>query len=155
MNHQELLEFKQQVHQACMALVQSQLDTIQKSLDELMEAKSSETKSSAGDKYETGMAMIQNQEELYKRQRADARSRQNKLKSISPTTQLTKADKGALILSSLGNFYICIGLGKVVVEGHEVYVISIESPLGKSLKGKQCGEELTFNGKTSSIENVV
>ena len=53
------IEFKQKVHLACVKLVQEQLDTIQSSLDQLMEAKTNETKSSAGDKYETGMAMIQ------------------------------------------------------------------------------------------------
>ncbi len=155
MNDQQFLDFKQEVHEACLLLVQSQLDTIQKSLDELMEAKTSETKSSAGDKYETGMAMIQNQEELYKRQRAEAASRHHQLKSIAPTAKMSKVDKGAIVLANSGVFYISIGLGKVKVQERDVYVISTESPLGKILLGKQLGEEFIFNGKTTAIKNVV
>ncbi|WP_194852009.1 transcription elongation factor [Nonlabens antarcticus] len=150
-----LLSLKSQIHQHCIDLVQAQLDTIQSSLDQLMEAKNSETKSSAGDKYETGMAMIQNQEELYRRQQAEAKGRMNHLKSIDPEKVMIAADKGALIKSDLGFFYLAVGIGKVTMNKQEVFVLSLESPLGKSLKGKRKGDPIIFNGKNSIIENIL
>jgi transcription elongation GreA/GreB family factor len=136
-------------------MVQLQLDTLQNSLDQLMEAKNSETKSSAGDKYETGMAMIQNQEELYKRQQAETKGRMNQLTSIDTERSFTAVDKGALVISPIGVFYLAVGIGKVPMDQKEVFVLSLESPLGKSLKGKRSGDSITFNGKTAPIENVL
>ncbi|MFT4838171.1 MAG: hypothetical protein ACI9V9_000075, partial [Oleispira sp.] len=71
MNRINYPEFKKTVNTHCLETVGERLTTIEKNLDSLMDAKRNETKSSAGDKYETGRAMIQNEEELYKRQRAE------------------------------------------------------------------------------------
>lgn len=154
MSIKDLSHFKIQVHEACVQLVQTQLDTIQSSLDQLMEAKSSETKSSAGDKYETGMAMIQNQEELFKRQQMETQSRMNQLKSIDPNTAKHQVEKGALVKTGIGIFYLAIGLGKINIAQQEVFVLSMESPLGIILKEKSIGESFNFNGNTSHIESL-
>jgi len=154
MNLNNLHDLKVSIHNTCLEMVQTQLDAIQASLDQLMEAKTSETKSSAGDKYETGMAMIQNQEELYRRQQIEAKGRMNQLKSMDPAYKMTAIDKGSLVVSQLGIFYLSIGLGKITVNDEGVFVLSLESPMGNSLKGKKAGDAITFNGSTSRIEKV-
>jgi transcription elongation GreA/GreB family factor len=155
MTLEPLTSLKYKLHQHCVELVQLQLDTIQTSLDQLMEAKNSETKSSAGDKYETGMAMIQNQEELYRRQQAEAKGRMNQLTAIDAERTLTAIDKGALVISNIGVFYLAVGIGKVTIDQKDVFVLSLESPLGKSLKGKRSGDIIVFNGKTAPIDSVL
>ncbi|SCY17459.1 hypothetical protein SAMN05192588_1506 [Nonlabens sp. Hel1_33_55] len=146
---------KKQVHDHCLALVKEQLDTIQSSLDQLMEAKTNETKSSAGDKYETGMAMIQNQEQLYKRQQVDAKNRWNVLNSIDPTKEKTTVDTGTLIQLSTGWFYMAVAIGKVTMEEQDVFVLSLQSPLGVLLKGKTAKDQINFNGKQITVESVL
>ena len=146
---------KKQVHGYCLALVKEQLDTIQSSLDQLMEAKTNETKSSAGDKYETGMAMIQNQEQLYKRQQVDAKNRWNVLNSVDPSKQNTTVDTGTLIQLSTGWFYIAVAIGKVTIEEQDVFVLSLQSPLGVLLKGKKAKDQISFNGKQITVESVL
>ena len=146
--------FKIAVHENCVDLVQEQLDTIQSSLGQLMDAKRNETKSSAGDKYETGMAMIQNQEELFKRQQLEARKRMRVLESIDPSAANNRIDNGSLVSLSTGLFYIAIAIGKVNVANQDLYVISKQSPLGLLLKGKQAGDTILLNDKKISIESV-
>lgn len=148
------IEFKKKVHFACSNLVQEQLDTIQSSLDQLMEAKTNETKSSAGDKYETGMAMIQNQEQLYKRQQVDARNRANVLKSIDPTITKPTIDNGSLVKLSTGWFYIAVAVGKISIANLDLFVISKQSPLGVLIKNKNSGDMIKLNGKEIHIESV-
>ncbi len=139
----------------CIELVQQQLDTIQSNLDQLMEAKSSETKSSAGDKYETGMAMIQNQEELYKRQQVEARTRMNQLKTIDSNNVSTSIERGSLIITDLSTFYLSIALGKINVLNQDVIVLSPDSPLGKVMLGKKASQNLPFADRVYHIDNVL
>ncbi len=77
-------EFKKAYNSHCLETVGERLTTIEENLDSLMDAKRNETKSSAGDKYETGRAMIQNEEELYKRQRAETSKILDQLLRIDP-----------------------------------------------------------------------
>ena len=53
MNRINYPEFKKTVNTHCLETVGERLTTIEKNLDSLMDAKRNETKSSAGDKYET------------------------------------------------------------------------------------------------------
>jgi transcription elongation GreA/GreB family factor len=46
-------------------------------------------------------------------------------------------------------------MGKVVVEGTEIMVISPQSPAGKAMLGKQSGESFELNGTLFKIESVV
>lgn len=145
------VHLKHKVHNACIAMIQEQLDTVQSSLDQLMEAKNNETKSSAGDKYETGMAMIQNQEELYKRQQAEAKNRMFQLQQINPDGSSAFIDKGSLVELSIGFFYLSVAIGKIEVETTTVFALSLESPLGTLLKSKKEGESISLNGKKIPI----
>ncbi|KQC33077.1 hypothetical protein AAU57_06925 [Nonlabens sp. YIK11] len=154
MDEASWIQFKTAIHNKCLEIVQQQLDTIQSSMDQLMEAKSNETKSSAGDKYETGMAMIQNQEDLYRRQHMDTASKLQLLKSIDPTVTHQKIDQGSLVELSTGWFYISVALGKLDLNEREVFVLSLQSPLGILLKGRSAGDQVTFNGKQIIVKTV-
>jgi len=53
------LEIKQQLFNKCLDAIDSRFQTIQNTISEIQESLTSETKSSAGDKHETGRAMLQ------------------------------------------------------------------------------------------------
>ena len=50
---------KKIVHERFLSLIEESISRIQKVLDELKDSGANETKSTAGDKHETGLAMIQ------------------------------------------------------------------------------------------------
>lgn len=145
---------KQHMYTQCLHIVADRLSTISYNMNALMDAKGSETKSSAGDKYETGMAMIQNQEELYSRQQVDTQLIYNSLLKIDPTKVCEQVENGALVLVPGGIFYICAGMGKLVVQDTSYFAISLNSPMGAALKFKKAGEFYTYNEKNVPINDI-
>lgn len=130
------------------------MSTIEKNLDSLMDAKRNETKSSAGDKYETGRAMIQNEEELYKRQRAETSKILDQLLRIDPDKECHHIEPGALVILSSGYFYVGAGMGKLTVQKKDFFAISLSSPIGQALKNKKEGEIIIFQEREVMILKV-
>ncbi len=108
------------------------------------ESRDADTKSSAGDKYETGREMMQKEMD---KNLALIHQYKHQLEQLhSNSIQLIK--------STQGTFLICIGLGRITFEGNEYFVISWDSPVGKQLKGKKVGESYEINGKLFKIESI-
>ena len=57
------MNLKEELYNQCLNYVQSRMDAAQQGIDEAQQASKDDTKSSAGDKYETGRAMMQQQTE--------------------------------------------------------------------------------------------
>ncbi len=145
---------KRNINELCLQTVGDRLDMIEKNLKDLMHAKENETKSSAGDKYETGRAMIQNQEELYKTQRAQTQEILQVLLKIDPEKSCTQVEPGALVILPTGFYYLSAGMGKMVSDGVGFFALSMGSPLGQSMKYKRAGEAFTFNNSKIIILNI-
>ena len=58
------MDIKNQLYQLCCNYVNKRIDEINVIIDEAVEAANNETKSSAGDKYEVGREMMQQEIEL-------------------------------------------------------------------------------------------
>ncbi|MEO9954574.1 transcription elongation factor [Nonlabens sp.] len=147
-------KFKKAINTYCLETVGERLTIIKKNLDSLMDAKRNETKSSAGDKYETGRAMIQNEEELYKRQRAETSIILDQLLRIDPDKECSFIEPGALVVLPSGYFYIGAGMGKLVVNDIDCFAVSLSSPIGQALKSKKKGDTILFQNKEVMILNV-
>jgi transcription elongation GreA/GreB family factor len=147
-------ELKKTINTHCLETVGDRLTTIENNLDSLMDAKRNETKSSAGDKYETGRAMIQNEEELYKRQRAETSKILDQLLRIDPDKECHQVEPGALVLLPSGLFYVAAGMGKLSVNDIDCFAISLSSPIGQALKGRKTGEVIRFQDQDVMILNV-
>ncbi|WP_298952520.1 transcription elongation factor [uncultured Nonlabens sp.] len=154
MNTIDFPEFKKAINTYCLETVGQRLTIIKKNLDSLMDAKRNETKSSAGDKYETGRAMIQNEEELYKRQRAETSIILDQLLRIDPDKECSFIEPGALVVLPSGYFYIAAGMGKLVVNGMDCFAVSLSSPIGQALKSKKKGDTIIFQNREVMILNV-
>jgi hypothetical protein len=147
-------DLKRNVNDLCLQTVGDRLDMIEKNLKDLMHAKENETKSSAGDKYETGRAMIQNQEELYKTQRAQTREILQVLLKIDPEKSCIQVEPGALVILPSGFYYLSAGMGKMMSDGVDFFALSIGSPLGQAMKYKAAGETFIFNNNEIVILNI-
>ena len=123
-------------------------------INSINDSKANETKSSAGDKYETGMAMLQMEEQKANVQLAKAKELQKTLSMIDPTEKQDSAELGSLVETSNGNYFISIGLGQIEIGGKSIFVLSIASPVGLQMKGKKAGDVFQFNGNTIEIIKV-
>ena len=120
----------------------------------LREALGSETKSSAGDKHETGRAMAQLETENNSKHLIQAQKLKIALGQINPGVSSNQAEPGALVVTDNGNFFIAISAGKIDVQGNTIHLISLASPLGQILSGKRANESFRINGKTYKIHQI-
>ena len=148
------VQHKRKLYAACVAATEQRIRTIRETLAALAEAKNSETKSSVGDKYETGRAMLQIEEEKSKRQLWDALQTRQVLERIDPDHASATVRAGSLVRTDQGSYYVAIGIGKVTLDGEVYYCVSAAAPLVKAMLGKQAGDEVNFNGTVRKIEAV-
>ena len=149
------LILKNTIHQYCLSRIQEGITSVKKAIEAAELAKRNDTKSSAGDKFETGREMMQ--AEIQKHQIQLAKTIQTKtiLNSINPNKICSSIEKGSLVFTNQGSFYIAIGIGKVEVKEQIYYVISLQSPIGQVLNGLSKADQCTFRGKKIVIEEVV
>ena len=113
-----------------------------------------ETKSSAGDKHETGRAMAQLETENNSKHLTEAKKLNAVLSQIDPGKKNTSIELGAFVKTNLGNYFIAISAGKTHLFGDEVYLISPASPIGQHFLGKKEGDTVSFNQQSIAIQEV-
>jgi hypothetical protein len=145
---------KPALHAACVAFIEQRIAAARAAMEAAQESSKSETKSSAGDKYETGREMANAERDRNAAHMQQAQQLQAELARISPDAPCDTVRPGALLRTSLGRFYVAISAGKLTVEGQEVFAVSAAAPLALALKGKRAGDEALFNGKTLRIEAI-
>lgn len=148
------LDFKQKVHHCCLEIIEEKLGTIQKEFRLYQDSAANETKSSAGDKHDTGKAMMQMEQEKLGKQLKELINSKKILGSINPSILYKKIQFGSLVRTDSGLFYIAISLGKIQLELQEVFILSSQTPLGKLMLNKGVGASFSFNGKTYMVEEV-
>lgn len=155
-----------QLKTVCLAQLNSQIrdkiSSAQQLIDFTEESKTSATKGSAGDKHETGRAMMERELALSKAQLNKAEFLQNELSKISLEHKYNKVEFGALIIASGAKYFMSIGLGKVSLnldsdlskDSDYFYAISGGSPIGKVLQNATKGDLIKFQGREIEILHV-
>ena len=134
--------------------LESKMQLLQDAIDSAKESRDSETKSSAGDKYETGRAMVQAEIDRYEQQLAQLIEQEKVLRSIDPVKKQDVVEVGSLVKCSNGVYFISVAIGKVEFGEGELFAISLASPIGQALQGKKAGEEVDFQGRSIRILNI-
>lgn len=116
-------------------------------------ASNNDTKSSMGDKYETGREMLQQEINNLQRQLNETLNQQAVLQKITADPS-EKVQNGALVKTNKGLFYISASLGEIVSGKEKIMTVSAESPLVKMMYGKKTGESFTINTVHQHIENI-
>ncbi|SHK53716.1 hypothetical protein [Epilithonimonas mollis] len=116
-------------------------------------ASSNDTKSSMGDKYETGREMLQQEINNLQVQLNEVLKQQDFLKTVLIKSS-DKAEKGAIVKTEKGLFFISVSLGEITFENQKIICISPESPLAKAMNRKQKNEVFSINNINQKIENI-
>ena len=116
-------------------------------------ASNNDTKSSMGDKYETGREMLQQEINNLQVQLNEVLKQQDFLKTILVKPS-DKAEKGAIVKTERGLFFISVSLGELSFEHQKIICISPESPLAKAMNGKQKGEVFSLNNMSQKIVDI-
>jgi len=145
---------KQALHQRCLALAEERIMALQHIITETQLAANNETKSSSGDKHETGRAMAQLETEKLTTQLNELLNIKQSLAQINPAITGNKVVLGSLVYTNKGNFYISASIGKVTIDYQSFFVISSASPMGKLLLTKKEKESFSLNGIEYTILGV-
>lgn len=141
----DFIEIKKNLFEACLFFVQKKQQTISSIIISNKKALLSETKSSAGDKHETGRAMIQLEMEKAGAQLAEINEMNSILKKINTEKTSKIVCLGSLIITNKVNYYLAISVGKITINIEDYYVVSTSSPIGKQLLGIKIGDVIPFN----------
>ncbi|MDQ1161169.1 hypothetical protein QE422_001537 [Chryseobacterium sp. SORGH_AS 447] len=130
-------------------------DKIQKfeSLIEETRVSNNDTKSSMGDKYETGREMLQQEINNLQRQLNECLQQQLLVQKITGDA-VSKVQQGALVKTNKGLFYISASIGEITVENQKVMTVSTESSLVKAMAGLTQGQNFFVNTVSQTIEQI-
>jgi transcription elongation GreA/GreB family factor len=149
------LKIKEALFSQCESFVNKRLQTVEAVLSSNQKALQSETKSSAGDKHETGRAMLQLEMEKAGQQLSGIAQLKVVLSKIDVLKSSKNACLGSVIITAKVSYFLSISAGQLVVADKSYFAISVSSPIGKLLLGKQEKEVISFNGKTIIINKIV
>ena len=147
-------EVKQQLFKACRDFVLEKEKTVKEIISSNQNALHSETKSSAGDKHETGRAMLQLEMEKAGQQLAVIDQIKMTLEKVALNDNSEIVKLGSLVTTNKHHYFLAISVGEIQIDNKKYYAVSIASPIGKLLLGKKVGDEFTFNGRTV-IEKII
>jgi hypothetical protein len=148
-------ELKQLLFDKCSDYVETRFSTIQSSIEEIQESLTSETKSSAGDKHETGRAMLQLEREKAGQQLAEIENVKNALAQINIEKTSETVILGSLVYTSQFNYFIAISAGLITVDYEIFYAISPQTLIGQLLLGKRTGDSFIFREQVIVIEYII
>ena len=155
MSSKDGIDFKIKVHKSCMQLIDSRIQSTQEELEHLNRTAEEETKSSMGDKYETGRAMVQQEIDKQHSTLVNLIQMQNQLNQFDPSKSDDSVQQGSLIHTNHGWIYVMVGLGNIEVEGKEVIVISPAAPVVNFLQKALSQGESTLNGRKYEVKQIL
>lgn len=148
------MELKDKIHKTLMDILERKVEETKKTIL-LVKESMSDTKSSAGDKHETGRALMQieldkNESHLIKTMRL-----KKELSLLKTKKEFCKVEFGSLVITNYENYYISIGLGKLNIDNENYYAISLASPIGQVIQNKTVGDVIHFQNREIMIQEIV
>ncbi len=113
----------------------------EKTLAAIIASRNSDTKSSAGDKFETAREMAQ----------IEINKQEIQIEKNKQFLNTIKKQEGSLITTDKGVFFILIPYGTLQVNDATVFCISEQAPITKLLLTTKAGSAFTFGTHTYTI----
>ena len=149
------LNIKKQTLECCQNWVNQREAQVLAKISELNDVLGGSHKSTAGDKHNTERAMLQIQQEQLGQQLQLVQKDQQILERIKKYQKSEKAHLGSLVITSNGIYFLSVSAGQIALEKEVVMAVSVVSPIGKLLMGKQVGDSLAFRTTEIAIQHIV
>ena len=154
MTNEGKIVFKNQLKLYCIKAIEERIAASQQLMDEAQLAANSESKSSAGDKYETSRAMNHLAKDMHATQLAANKKELAAIMSINCNHISEKITSGCFVKTATAGFFIAAGLGKVMIDDFTIFLLSPNAPLTVLLFKKNKGDVFLFNKQSLLIEDV-
>ena len=148
------MKIKQQLHLKCQELLQDRLRVLEKSMNDIYNNLESETKSTAGDKHESGRAMLHLEREKLGHQLAIINNQLQVFNKINLEAQISRVVLGSLVYTTQANYFISVSMGELKAGKIRAYAISPMSPVGQALMLKAVDETVFYNNQKIKILKI-
>ncbi len=148
-------KIKQELYETCREKLNGQISDLETNLKSIEESRNNETKSSVGDKYETGRAMMQQEYQKVSSQLSRIKAQASELKTLDLSQRSSKIGKGSLVVTDQGTYFLCVAIGKMSLADQVYFCISLQSPIGKLMNQKKVGDLVIFNSKEIRIKEII
>ena len=149
------MNLKEHLFLECKAFISIRRLVIENVISEIEISLQSETKSSAGDKHETGRAMLQLEREKTGNQLVEIEKYEEILSKIHTSATRSIVSLGSIVFTTEANYFITIGVGEITVDNQKFYAVSATAPIGKVLIGKRVNDEVVFRDRKFKIINLL
>ena len=140
---------------ACEEYLNKRIGVVRKAMDGLKDDLENESKSSAGDKYETGREMINIEWNKLTIQLNEYDRLLQILVRIKDHKTVDKVVLGSLVFTNAANYFISIPAGEIGTGNQKCYAVGIKAPIAQQLLGKEKGDHFIMNGKEFRILNII
>lgn len=151
----DAIPVKKLLYNLCREYIDSGINAARLSIANAKTAADDDEKSSAGDKFETAREMMQQEIDMNTSHINDLQRLKVALDLISPEHQGDTVQPGSIVHTNQGNYYMAVGIGKLLANDVPYYAISASAPLGARLMGLKAGDSFSFNGKDFVISEVI
>ncbi len=148
-------KFKEELFEKLLSAQSAKLLALSAQISANRENLSSATKSSAGDKHETGRAMLQLEQEKLGRSYAEAEKLMQLLLRVPFDKSYDQVKVGSLFATQKGLFLLAASFGKIEHDKQEIFVLGAAAPMSQIVLGKSAGEEVEFRGEGICISAVI
>jgi hypothetical protein len=145
---------KQQIIHHYNHYLNNRINSLREMIVDLTEDSLNDAKGSAGDKHETGLAMMHLEQEKLNRKLLEVVDTQNKFLKIDYSIVSNQIILGSLIEANDTFFLMAVALPKIEVDGKSIFGMSPQSPLGELFMGKKVKDLVLFNKMEYSINQV-
>jgi transcription elongation GreA/GreB family factor len=147
-------EIKQALLEEVEELIYQKISVFEKMMNDAQDSANNETKSSAGDKFETGREMMHMERDKNAKQLSEARKLEMFLSQIKTDQVFDKVAFGSVVETDFGNYFVSIAAGRIIVDEKKYFAISPQAPLAREMMQKEKGDTITFNDKPVKILDV-
>lgn len=149
------MTIKEKLYKILQERIDEKIRILKESISFAKESRDADTKSSAGDKYETGREMIQAEINKSEQGLGNLIAQKTELSKLNLKKQYSKVELGSIIITDKGNYFIATAFGKIRIEDKDYYSISAASPIAKCFWNKKIGDKLKFQNREYSIIKIV
>ncbi|MBU2926655.1 GreA/GreB family elongation factor [Winogradskyella psychrotolerans] len=145
---------KEELYNACLKFIDNRLLTVKSTISDIQNSLQSETKSSAGDKHETGRAMLQLEREKAGHQLSEIEKQKQLLQKVNTESNHSKVALGSVVITTQANYFIAISAGEYTIANSSYFAISAATPIAQLLLSKKIGDKVVFRENKFVITEV-
>lgn len=146
------LKLKQKILDACFEQQTKMRENLKVVMGEL--ADSAEEHGLPKDLYDSYRNQMMSKKEMYAQQLLKINEQVDILRRVDMSRSFQQIRFGAVVITKSQRLFVATGIGKIMVEGEEYFVISALVPFYSVIDGKTAGDTYEFRGKKEKIVEV-